>query len=1116
MILLNRYRYVLLLLGTFTIFAMISLLVPTRISAEGEPSTLFPDPSLATNYANYPSPVSGNIMYLSVGYGEHISGRTVNDVYAYSSGTVTIEIIRATTCYSSQPGGSGTIDIPGGTSYFFDTQYFIEDSSGNRVSSILTVGYDCSSQNRSISFSASANRTYRFVANVAYSNASGENLYRLRVTGGNARLGFGPASTGGLSIANRDLPSGYESSYTTYFATSCNSVTLGNRSVTFSDADRGRYQGTGSYPELTVNLQWRIRGSTNAWNNVGTITLTGGDKGIDYPPPGLNFPANREYRMRIDNLSRPNALEILLDGSFNQLGVGRPCNPPITCNSISFSSGITPGSTFTVSVSINNSTGIPYTPSSQTTGDGTLEAGVTVNGTTNWNTSGRPVPAPDRTRQWRELGAGTNSSINDFDGTEAGYSSFNYERVRVNSSTFTFTAQARNTSGGNLAAGNHNFTLRFLTRSGAPGGPWLPHSSTCNTSVTVVNPDVCDNIANVQTSPPANHYTIGNNCYPDPTCSAVASFSVWAGQRFRSGVTVSNPASVSLDVTTIDVMITGPTGPTSSEVYSRTAYTNASNVAARSGTTNGSRTYLSYGAANFNAIYVTIDAPGEYTVTWSVDSEHAGNIYTTADGDTDCSTTVNVLSLPVACVNNTLNFSVGDRERAYISLNNNPTTSPATYTADVEGDDWTYDSSTGDIRRQNTSASPPTYPVLTASSPLTLNNGLSAGTIYSDVLDYSDVGQQTVDWSVDVEYVFAQNLQTAYQLRQTEVNSTIDCETTLQVSRRPYVRFYGNDVIAGANFIDEGAQCTATGLLDVSITSVSGISSSGRYQGSSAELAAIATGDISNFLPGTGSYRNDGGLLPDTPLSSEKSFNSGYDFLAFAGGGGSLGDVGGDFDEASLCNSLQPKGTTDWTTIPDPDVFPGAGNWRHTGDLTINGASIAEGEQVSIYVEGNVTISDNVTYSDISWSNKEDIPLMRVYATEDISIDGAVGTITGLYVAGGTIHTCTEFEEADTQADVNRVIGACGNIGGSNRLTVYGALAANNIVFGRTSGDVSLSNDDDNDPELGFSGGNKAERIHFTPELYIALWALDPSGGGSPPSTLDKSFDYIASPPPVF
>jgi hypothetical protein len=316
---------------TFTAGLFLFFMMGSSVSAEGESTANYPEPSLASNYANYGGTVSGNLLYLSVGYGEHISGTTSTEVYPSSGGTVSLLIIEATTCYRNQPGANpSSVDIPPGAVYYFYTNYRVIDATtGDLMASLPLVGYDCGNQNRSINFVAVAGGKYRLEAQVTQSNFSGENLYRLRVDSGNATLGLAPTSVGGVSFTNRDLLPGYESSYSAYFATACSGATISAGGLVFYDADYGIYQSRSErgYPDLVASIDARPRGSTGAWTVVGSKVLTGGNGQSD-SFSSISFPPNTEYRLRFDNLTRPNALEVLLDGSFTQQGNGKSCAPP--------------------------------------------------------------------------------------------------------------------------------------------------------------------------------------------------------------------------------------------------------------------------------------------------------------------------------------------------------------------------------------------------------------------------------------------------------------------------------------------------------------------------------------------------------------------------------------------------------------------------------------------------------------------------------------------------------------------------------------------------------------------------------------------------------------------
>ncbi len=128
--------------------------------------------------------------------------------------------------------------------------------------------------------------------------------------------------------------------------------------------------------------------------------------------------------------------------------------------------------------------------------------------------------------------------------------------------------------------------------------------------------------------------------------------------------------------------------------------------------------------------------------------------------------------------------------------------------------------------------------------------------------------------------------------------------------------------------------------------------------------------------------------------------------------------------------------------------------------------TISEGTQVTIIIDGDVTINRNIEFEDYTTNNKDDIPSFIVVATGDININGAVTRLDGIYYAGGVIDDCSN---------------ATGNLSSSscvNQLVVNGIFTAEDIELKRTYGGISGTNP---------NGGNQpAEIFNTSADFFIA------------------------------
>ncbi len=293
------------------------------------------------------------------------------------------------------------------------------------------------------------------------------------------------------------------------------------------------------------------------------------------------------------------------------------------------------------------------------------------------------------------------------------------------------------------------------------------------------------------------------------------------------------------------------------------------------------------------------------------------------------------------------------------------------------------------------------------------------------------------------------------------------CSQTASSATKPYFRTYGGDTIA----LKPGA-CTTKGW-------GAGIGLGGIYgfndrtgKGAAAQLAAMAFGKIEEFTSATG-------------RSSSPAPPGG---LAFAGTT-ALGSVyGGNFN-----------------ANPCPPNYFGPANALAAGNATIGAASYVAGSAPAIvYVHGNVRITGNITYSTASWQVGK-IPSFTLVSTGDIYIDPGVTELDGLYVAKGTIYTCSDPNNLGgfTKADNSHIAGNSGPNLCNQRLRVYGSFVANSIKLLRNIGSVKDSN-----PSEQYSSSNAAEIFIFTPEQWLTKSAVPPSGGSG-------DYDSITSLPPV-
>ena len=161
------------------------------------------------------------------------------------------------------------------------------------------------------------------------------------------------------------------------------------------------------------------------------------------------------------------------------------------------------------------------------------------------------------------------------------------------------------------------------------------------------------------------------------------------------------------------------------------------------------------------------------------------------------------------------------------------------------------------------------------------------------------------------------------------------------------------------------------------------------------------------------------------------------------------------------------------------DSLPASGDYSRNGSLTITGGSLGKGQHVRLFVQGNVTISGNISVNEADpiHNSLSDIPSLTVVATGDIQVEHGVSVIAGTYVAEGKFESCKDAQNQKKTPALG-VNGVC-----QNKLKVNGAIVSGGSpVFLRTFGAGNDSNDDQWDTKKISS---TAEWINYTPNLWL-------------------------------
>ena len=160
------------------------------------------------------------------------------------------------------------------------------------------------------------------------------------------------------------------------------------------------------------------------------------------------------------------------------------------------------------------------------------------------------------------------------------------------------------------------------------------------------------------------------------------------------------------------------------------------------------------------------------------------------------------------------------------------------------------------------------------------------------------------------------------------------------------------------------------------------------------------------------------------------------------------------------------------------DLTALSGSYYRSGNLTIKRSILQRGQHTTIFVDGDVTISDSIDTNDwntTKYSDLSDIPSFTIVA-RNIKVEPWVALITGTYVATDHFESC---KDANNPAD----LGMLPNSKCQSKLKVNGAIVSGSSpIFRRTFGAGNLS--DDYQWETN-NISSTAEWINYTPNLWL-------------------------------
>lgn len=364
-----------------------------------------------------------------------------------------------------------------------------------------------------------------------------------------------------------------------------------------------------------------------------------------------------------------------------------------------------------------------------------------------------------------------------------------------------------------------------------------------------------------------------------------------------------------------------------------------------------------------------------------------------------------------------------------------------------------------------------------------------------------------------------------------------NCQGTITVGNKPYVKIFGNDIAAGGIFRDPVTKsCTAAQVNDLlnrrpAILAQDRIALPGQNVfGAGSQYAAFAVGENSQFNSGI-MHSPRRAAQPESPATGMTVGNYNPDLSVGLLGGASPGAVGLDQDKVinyggkggqwrCIHNYYEEyKPTASPTPLAFPLVNVGATASGHysssIGDTVyMNGKSNLSGPH-TIFIDDNLYIgpqfdtTPNLEYKN-AFSGVSDIPSLYIVVKGNIYISAATNRIDGILIAQddpstaaveGNIYTCSRLNAGEAIAvPPNDIHQQCGT-----QLIINGAFIANNVKFMRTANTLSQSIENEN-----WGNSRAAEVFKGSEALYL----------GTPPPSFrinnsKDGFDSVTSLPPI-
>lgn len=358
---------------------------------------------------------------------------------------------------------------------------------------------------------------------------------------------------------------------------------------------------------------------------------------------------------------------------------------------------------------------------------------------------------------------------------------------------------------------------------------------------------------------------------------------------------------------------------------------------------------------------------------------------------------------------------------------------------------------------------------------------------------------------------------------------------------RPYFKGTGSDIGTGGWFDTGSTTCTTppqvNNYQDANYTPPAG-SSNSRYGGilafanpsgsnsaggSSSEFAAFALG----LIEGGDVAANNFGFYSAGSQAKNGPTSLGYSSFANTVNTpwGGLLVPAGQARQTTFCipdyYTLKKPAPADCDTLPGGHLNNGAPSRAYCAtagsplELVRNSVTLNPGQKVTVFVDGSVYITHNITYT--GGTNVDNVPKFSLIVRGSIYIDPSVTELYGLYIAQpnpadpnpvandtGDIWTC----HPGTPGPVNYTFfAAC-----TPQLRIRGAFIAKRIDMMRVNGNVVSASTSEDGFTNALASPNTAEVINFSPDMVVGgPFFTDDSSTDN-----DPKIDSLISLPPVF